>query len=406
MTKQTTLPMSANLTARKEIQPRVDRFLQEHGEYLPLEFLLQENRLTDQDYEDWRAGHLEYLEDVLFGDTTVIQDQLLAADHYVQQLGLQAVPVDYVTWSEPSRPLRISRNGTLSAILNKKFCKTQHSPQLDLFLDTTVTSLVNGALDALANRNPGEVRRQLERLYDTDPGHVRLGDLELLAEALEQVRAPVREVAAEMHLLQTYQAPLAIKLLGVKSKDLLAPLWQRLSVALSGLKFDGANPELHTSYTATQARDWRGVCRAVEQHLPWHTEPVLVQRHARACFQLRAGDAGLISWFYLCWLGTGLDGQESTEAGAAYLAYWRQFQELDPELDTEIFPSWLVLRQPAIGKRLPPPGELAGAPDHFHSAYALQIHHGSPQNPDALALRARLHQQAPALFAWYLKNRD
>ena len=50
----------------KAVQQAVDRLLLEQGGYTPLELLLAEGRLLFADYEDWRAGQVEYLDELLF----------------------------------------------------------------------------------------------------------------------------------------------------------------------------------------------------------------------------------------------------------------------------------------------------------------------------------------------------
>ncbi len=77
-----------------QIQHRVDQLLLEQGEYLPLEFLLAEGRLLYSDYENWRGGELEVLDEKLFGDATQIQKDLSQAAGYAQALGLESTHLE------------------------------------------------------------------------------------------------------------------------------------------------------------------------------------------------------------------------------------------------------------------------------------------------------------------------
>ena len=95
----------------------VDQLLLEQGEYRPLEFLLQEGRLSYADYEAWRNGELDFLDEALFGDPDHIQQDLLQAEEYLQRRGWQAETLGYEAWRRHaqagSRPLRFSANTNL-----------------------------------------------------------------------------------------------------------------------------------------------------------------------------------------------------------------------------------------------------------------------------------------------------
>jgi hypothetical protein len=214
----------------------VDQLLLEQGEYRPLEFLLQEGRLSYADYEAWRNGELDFLDEALFGDPDHIQQDLLQAEEYLQRRGWQAETLSYEAWHRHahagSRPLRFSTNTNHDARFHRRYRKPEDQPQLDLFSDAPATTLFNGITRALIDRNPPEARRQLERLYETAPDHIRLGELERLVEAAEGLNSLVSDAAAELHALQQTLTPLAEDLLGKDSRNLLIPLWRRLSGAL------------------------------------------------------------------------------------------------------------------------------------------------------------------------------
>jgi len=89
--------------------------------------------------------------------------------------------------------------------------------------------------------------------------------------------------------------------LGKNSRNLLIPLWRRLSAALQNQPYQSAQPTLHLSYTASQSMDWETVCHAVENESHWHTDVALLLRHTRACEYLHQKPEALLSWFKLCW---------------------------------------------------------------------------------------------------------
>ena len=103
----------------------VDQLLLEQGEYRPLEFLLQEGRLSYADYEAWRNGELDFLDEALFGDPDHIQQDLLQAEEYLQRRGWQAETLSYEAWRRHaqagSHPLRFSANTDFDARFHRRF---------------------------------------------------------------------------------------------------------------------------------------------------------------------------------------------------------------------------------------------------------------------------------------------
>lgn len=402
----------------QNIHQQVDQLLLEQGEYLPLEFLLQEGRLMYSDYEAWRNGELDTLDETLFGDPEHIQQQLMQAEEYLLRRGWQSESMSYQAWggkNNASRPLCFSENSNLNSCFHRRYYKPQDQPQMDLFTDAPATNLVNGIIQALIGRNATEARRQLEGLYDTAPDHVRLGELERLVEAAQGLDSPVSDVASEMHSLQESIVPLAEGLMGNNSRNLLIPLWRRLSIALKDQPYQVSLPELHLSYTAGQAMDWDTVRQAVEREPHWQADLVLLLRHARACDHLHQQDAALLSWFKLCWqFPQQCDALESS-GNHELRQQWIAFLELDPELPAQSFPAWLLLSKPGLTKLLPEPGSISGNDEmvcsaSYHTMYQIQhnrLHShaecGNENNADNnLALRAQLKQQDPVLFQYFL----
>ncbi len=387
------------------VQHQVDRLLLEQGEYLPLEFLLQEGRLNYADYEAWRNGELNTLDEVLFGDREHVQQQLTQAADYLQRLGWERETVSYQVWLNDHSPrLSFSQNNALDRCFHQRYRKPQDQPQLDMFTDAPATNRVNGITRALVNRNAAEARRQLEGLYDSAPDHVRLGELERLVEAAENLDTVVIDAAADMQLLQETLVPLAESLLGKESRNLLIPLWRRLSSALHDQSFQTAQPKTHTSYTASRAMDWDLARQAVEQVPDWRANPVLLQRHARACDQLHRRCDALLSWFTLCWrFPQRCDALESSSDTELH-QQWIAFLELEPELPMQTFPAWLLLTKPGLTRILPPPHhDTTACPASYRTLYRLQNNLSDPTD-EHIALRARLKQQDPVLFQHYLSN--
>ncbi|MCF6338706.1 MAG: hypothetical protein L3J84_12295 [Gammaproteobacteria bacterium] len=395
----------------QDIQHQVDQLLLEQGEYLPLEFLLQEGRLLYADYEAWRNGEFDYLDETLFGDPEHIKQQLMQAADYLQRRGWKTETVTYHSWSDNStQALRFSQNNALNQCFLQRYHKPEDQPQMDLFTDAPATSLFNGITQALIDRNPAEARRLLEQLYDTTPDHVRLGELEQLVEAAEDLNTPSEDVATDMQMLQQTLIPLAKSLLGKNSRNLLIPLWRRLSAALQNQPYQSAKPTLHLSYTASQSMDWETVCRAVENESYWHTDAALLLRHARACEYLHQKPEALLSWFKLCWQFPEQCDIYASSNDHELRQQWIHFLELDPEIPAQTFPAWLLLAKPGLIQQLPEPEPMSkvACPASYITLYQLQQErmqsHAESGSDNTMAMRTQLKQQDPELFQHFLSN--
>ncbi|MDA1073519.1 MAG: hypothetical protein O3A63_01990 [Proteobacteria bacterium] len=385
----------------------------EQGEYLPLDLLLQEGRLSYADYEAWRNGEQRLLDEVLFGDPELIGQLLAEAERYLKQRGWQADTLRYEPWrSTPqngrSQALQFSANRALNDCFHRRYRKPQDQPQLDLFTDSPVTSLVNGITLALIDRHPAEARRLLERLTDIAPDHARLGALEYLTEAAEAQNAPVDDIRAELHRLQQTLTPLADSVLGTASRHLLIPLWRRLSQALQDRPFDADEPELHLSYSAAQALDWPAVRQAVEHETHWQRDADLLLRHADACDRQHDFASALPSWFMLCWQFPQRAAALDACGNPDLRQQWSAFQDLDPDLAVQAFPAWLLLKRPGLTNTLPAPviGD-DGCPASYGTLYALQRHRVETEGAstaDEMALRAQLKEHDPALFQHFFET--
>jgi len=386
---------------------QVDQLLLEQGEYLPLEFLLQQGRLSYADYEAWRNGELDLLDEALFGDHQQIQQQLTQAADYLQRLDWHTQTITYYAWrDDTSQHLRFSQNSALDRCFHQRYHKPKDQPQLDMFTDAPATHWVNGVTQALVNRNATQARQQLDGLYDTVPDHVRLGELERLVEAAENLTTAVDDVAVEMQILQKTVTPLAQSLLGKESRNLLIPLWRRLSSALHDQPYQVTQPEMHISYTASRAMDWGISRQAVEQLPDWQTDSVLLKRHARACDQLHLRGDSLMSWFNLCWRFPQQSDAIEFSTDTELQQLWISFQELDPELPAQTFPAWLLLNKPSLTRIVTDPNnDVPACPGSYRTMYQLQ-HSMHQQTDNIIALRIQLKQQDPVLFQYYFNNID
>lgn len=385
----------------------VDQLLLEHGEYRAVDFLLYEGRLEMADYEAWRTGEIDPLDEMLFGDPEQILLQLREAADYLCQLGWEKETLEYSRWGQPGSPtLRFSDQAPLNQLFHQAFRKPAERTQLDLFFDTAETALVNDTLHHLLGCDATAARASLEQLTDRAPDHMRLGELERLVEAVESLSQPVADPEAELRSLQESVTPLAEALLGREHQNLLIPLWQRLAHALSGQPFMAEQPELHQSHAAIQGKEWMLARQAVEHETGWRQHPQLLVRHALACEHLRQPATALHSWFILCWQSPDQAAALQSSGDGELRSQWRDFLELEPELPIEDLPAWLLIISPGLRRLAPDPAQKPACPPSYTTLYNLCQIAATPQDGTdkrSLDLRADLQRQAPLLLHHLLK---
>lgn len=391
----------------KQIRDAVDRLLMEQGEYIPLELLLAEGRLDYGDYEAWRAGDVARLEQVLYGDPAQLVELLREAEEYAKALRLKPERLNYQGWgAAAAAPLSYSENRIQEERFRTAYRGQALQPQMDLFIDAAATRLVNGIVQSLIGRDYAQARRLLDRLFEADPGHPRLGALEQMIEAGNRLAEPVHDCARELEYLQQSLQPMAERQLGRDSNSLLVPHWRRLAAALQGRTFDPALPEMHASFAAARAFDWQGVISAVESDTAWLNQPLLIGRHGYACGRLHREIAALQSWFQLCWSFS--DHAEAIATEPDLRQTWQAFSALEPALAPADFPAWLLLQRPGLPSRLPLPDSDGTCPPTYTLIHQLQREHSrSGQAPDKSVIerRRKLQASAPDLFVHYMKTR-
>jgi hypothetical protein len=286
--------------------------------------------------------------------------------------------------------------------LEQGYQKPGERSQMDLFMDSSATSLVHGVVHALSRRDSRQAAEFLEKLYQADPGNARRGSLERLVAAARQQDGPVQDPGLELELLEQELLPLAEDLLGAGSRHFLIPLWRRLHKALAGKPFDPAHPELHSSHTAKRILDWGQVVATVEGETDWRRQPVLLRRHALACERLRRSADTALDLFELCWRFPE-QVPEVMEGGVLDMIHaWHLFAELEPELDITAFPAWLLIIRPGMVNWLPRPE--ASHPEDYRLTYSLQKNQTDTGRAEVVQLRAGLKALSPALFRHFIVN--
>jgi hypothetical protein len=406
-----------------EVQAQVDAQLLEQGAFSPLDWLLDSGRVIYSDYESWRRGEIDSLDDVLMGSPASIQAQLESAVRYARSIGLVEQTQELHAWQSAdtragatSKPLRVSSNPQLQRLIGSRFAPAQSAPQMDLFFDNPVVALINGVVRALSARNIVDAQRQLDRLYAQSPNHADLAAFDRLLEALGHLDRTVDDAQQETDYLLEI-TPLAKRLLGSQARDLLAPLWRQVADALEGKAFSPQQPNLHRSFALSQAQDWAGVGIAVHRETNWYVHPALCLRLAQSAFYRRDRAGAMQAWCHFCWRSPALAAEvldKRTHPDAAVSALWSEFLDsedesssgaLQSELTAADFPAWLLLREPALVQQLPedlPTGNTAGEA-HYRCVHRCIQARRAGRRDEELALRKTLQRDHALLFS-YLKR--
>ena len=348
-------------------QSAVQQLLLDQGAYSPVELLLASGLVAHSDYLAWRRGKIGSLDEAL-RDRSAARGELEAAQAFALKLGLTAEQVVYEGWEgSAGLGLLASPDRGLNALLRTHYRRVQAEGdgQLDLFLDSAVTTATNDLLDALLRRSPQDADKALAHLLEIKPDYVHRPQAVCLIEAL-RAPAPTAHSEALDHLDRVTEvwALAASELLAGRAQDFLRPLWRGIAEALDPVRFEAKDAERHVSGIHRQCLDWEGVRASVLAVPNYEAEPVLVERLAEAEWWLRDRNAAMAHWFALCALApekmkAALDSPRF--ADAALKAGWQAAKaaDIEPEITMAWFPAWMLLREPGLARALDPLGGAA-----------------------------------------------
>jgi hypothetical protein len=196
--------------------------------------------------------------------------------------------------------------------------------------------------------------------------------------------------------------PLAYDLLHRFTLDFITPLWHKLSDDISDLIFDSNAQDNHLSFTAYKGFQWQRVIESIELEQNWIKQPILNFRYAEACFKLNKDKQAIAHWFYL-FIQFPQQAEQLIKKSCSQVltSAWLTFTELDPELESSLFPAWMVMKIPALAKN------IFVVEKNTNQPLELIKNLGSnSENKLNVDLRARLQKMCPALFVYYMKNID
>ncbi len=96
----------------KKVKEAVQSCLRMNGYVCAVDLLLALGILKKKDYENWRAGRVDFLERVCSGNLSQLRDIISLMRTYALQLKLKQSATAYHSWGKGAkRPLRFSRSG-------------------------------------------------------------------------------------------------------------------------------------------------------------------------------------------------------------------------------------------------------------------------------------------------------
>jgi hypothetical protein len=384
-----------------QIRTLVDRLLFEQGQLDPLELLLAAGLLAYEDYEAWRLGRRPDLETALVSPAAEVAALLAEAADYARRQGLEPRSVSLRGWAATDAPLTPGRNAALADACTTVLAPPPERHQLDLFHDSAALLVEDALRDALAARQVDEARAQSALLLEQAPEHPCLKDYLRLIALLDDGASQTITADERLADLETIE-PLARERLGHRARDFLAALWAELADRLAGRPFDPTAATLHASRAWARAGRWDAVRRSIEAEPDWRRHPQLLLDHAEACWRRRDPASARRDWMQLCW-----EHPEAAERALAASSFpdqqlagrWNAFGDLDEPLDTEDFPAWLLLHDPAAAALVP----ATDAPDDDRGE-AFRILCRLVGGDDAIELRRALGELHPRLLRLYLAH--
>jgi hypothetical protein len=397
----------------------IQQQVQENAAFSLLTWLLETGALNYTDYEQWRYGAVDHLQDCVAISSEQWISLLAKVERLATGLGLCAEQQTYFDWrsGHADDALRIASDARIARGLALRWQRPRDLMQLDLFMDNGAVLAEQALLDALAARDVARAEQAYARLIERAPMHESLSGFESLLAYAAHISAQPQIVAApgdptpltslndEYVALVDEIAPLARTVLRQQARDFLAQAWRRLALAMQPVAFDSARPDFHASYVWGQVPDWGAVVASItsacatSSHLP----PQLLPRWAVALQHLQQPEQALWLWCVVFECAEQIAQAQLGKTGSPRLqALWRRFCDLDPDLSDQLFPAWLLLNEPGLLRcgaaeaRLPEPTSAS-----WQAAKALA--QARLDGADPVAARKQLQAIAPDLLSWYLR---
>ncbi len=377
------------------IQNQVDLILFEEGCFTPLNWMQRSGHLDSIVYLKWKEGEIEYLEDEFTTSRTEIITVLEDVQQYASIQNLDSYKNSYT--SVASQALHVCRSPA-----NEKFFTTIYEPaqdriQMDLFFDSSQAITVSDLIQAIVERQNYTVEDLLIKLEYLDLEKYKQFN-HLLAYEKEIMHG--KSTCEEKIKLVQKLIPLAYEHLHRFLHDFITPIWHKLSEDVGGLVFNPEKPDNHLSFTAFQGFQWQLVIESIEREQDWNKQPILLFRYAEACFKLHRDREGVAIWFSLfIQYPQRAEKLVNKSCSQMLMSDWQCFTELDPELESSLFPAWMVMKTPVLAKNTFVFEKNANQPLELIENLVR-----NSENKINVDLRVSLQKTSPVLFVHYMKS--
>ncbi|VUD68984.1 hypothetical protein TDB9533_04347 [Thalassocella blandensis] len=334
---------------------KVESFLSQHNSFCLLDWLLSENIIAYHDYENWRYGKIDVLQENAGLSEKALQNTRTQMQKISQSLGLEADQQELHCWDKTqAKLLKFSSNTQIHHAVTAHWMRSQDIPQMDLFMDNTAVVVENTLHHALSARDFSEAQKLLTQLTALNAKHAKLGvyrDLILYGEYIAKVEnIDAADIEAELDGLALEVTPLAKEALGMNARDFLAFAWRRLSQNLQvNYQPGGSNSKLHPAYALIQIPDWNGAYTLLlEDEALAHNKELLLY-FAQCCEQLKLTNALVFAWSKLFDLDpefaeTSIESRQHPQLWHQWQDYWEKFEEAP----AQYFAAYLMAKNAGI----------------------------------------------------------
>ncbi|MBF0436574.1 MAG: hypothetical protein HQL77_14525 [Magnetococcales bacterium] len=404
-----------------DVHAIVERLVQERGQLDPLVFLQEIGAVSKPGLTSWRHGDVSCLQEVLQGDPQWIDGCLRQAGRMARTLGLAPKTVDSCRMDADGhhRGLRIDNIGDpgREALYTTHYQRPRSDTggiQLDLFLDTPETMLVNDLIQAVAQHDDKKAAKLCKQLEKEHPNNGVLEEVRPLIAAIKLGEKLVASPIKGLKRLREEIIPCAKQALGNLERHFLKPFYRQFDQVLIGQTFDPKHPDAHRSWTLECLENWQSLAECILLEEAWTQHPLLLYRRAHALFQGKRLVASWQVWVQFFW-GFPLQAASALENAAdkELKRLWLGFSDHKPDIepDPTLFPAWMLLAQPLLTENRDEwLEEIEEKPSHtgrtvfFLLDDLLRAEKSAPASSGALSLRRQLKETSPEAFALFLQT--
>lgn len=404
-----------------DVHAIVERLVQERGQLDPLVFLQEIGAVSKPGLTAWRQGTVSSLQEVLQGDTQWIDGCLRQAGRMARTLGLTPKTVDACRMDDDGhhRGLRIDNTGDpgREALYTTHYQRPRADGggmQLDLFLDTPETLLVNDLIQAIAQHDDKKAAKLCKQLEKEHPKNGVLEEVRPLIAAIKLGDKLVASPHKGLKRLRDEIIPCAKQALSGLERRFLNPFYRQFDRALIGQPFDPKHPDAHRSWTLECLENWQALAECILHEESWTRHPLLLNRRAHALFQSKRLVASWQVWVLFFWMFplqavVAMENAADKELKRLWLGF--SDHQPDAEHDPALFPVWMLLAQPLLTENrdawLEETEEKPsnnGRTIFFLLDDLLRAEKSAPGSSDALSLRRQLKEISPETFALFLQT--